>query len=375
MHVIRASNVNTALVLGLRHLIERGAEHDTRAGVALTAPEPVTTMYERPRERVLLAPWRDANPFLHLYESLWMLAGRRDVAPLQRIVKRFASFSDDGTTLRDAYGHRWRRHFGYDQLQHVIGELRSNPKSRRVVLQMWDAREDLGRHSSVRAVPCNLLATFRVRQGDLDMSVHCRSNDALWGAYGANAVHFSILQEYVAAAIGAGVGAYWQVSDDFHAYRGALDDALERGGAAALTPLDPYRGDTDMRVIPLMRGDEKDSAVRFDAALFIWMASVDAAVSAPWSQDSWQNARLARGYPHEPILHDVAGPLLGAHDAWLRSPGGPEERYERARAHLEVHATPCDWTLAAAEWFERRISARRRAADDGPHPGAGGGEP
>jgi thymidylate synthase len=67
-------------------------------------------------------------------------------------------------------------------------------------------------------VPCNTNAFFRVTNGKLDMMVNCRSNDIFWGAYGANAVHFSFLQEYVASSIGVEVGRYWQNSFNFHAY-------------------------------------------------------------------------------------------------------------------------------------------------------------
>jgi hypothetical protein len=50
------------------------------------------------------------------------------------------------------------------------------------------------------------------------MTVCCRSNDMLWGAYGANVVHFSILQEVIAIELGVGIGVYRQVSNNFHLY-------------------------------------------------------------------------------------------------------------------------------------------------------------
>jgi hypothetical protein len=50
------------------------------------------------------------------------------------------------------------------------------------------------------------------------MTVLNRSNDIVWGCYGANAVHMSVLQEFVALAIGVPVGSYTQVSNDWHIY-------------------------------------------------------------------------------------------------------------------------------------------------------------
>lgn len=228
MHVIRARNVSSALAQALPYLIENGVREDSRNGVVLVAPEPVCTVYDLPCERVLFSATRDANPFFHLMESLWMLAGRNDVQFTATFNSRFIEYSDDGVTIHGAYGHRWRKWFGMDQLSKLIAELRANPKSRRAVLQMWSPHWDLVSKPTYdgnsvgglgsKDVPCNTTAYFDLRDGVLNMTVLNRSNDVIWGAYGANAVHFSILQEYMAANIGVEVGTYRQVSNNFHVY-------------------------------------------------------------------------------------------------------------------------------------------------------------
>src|SRR6185312_8148215 len=92
-----------------------------------------------------------------------------------------------------------------------------------VVIQMWDANADLGRDS--KDLPCNTHVYLGVSYGETDrpnrlnMTVCCRSNDVIWGAYGANAVHFSFLQEYLAGRLGLDVGNLYQVSNNYHAYR------------------------------------------------------------------------------------------------------------------------------------------------------------
>jgi len=50
------------------------------------------------------------------------------------------------------------------------------------------------------------------------MTVCNRSNDMLWGLFGANAVHFSFLHEHMARALGLMVGVYTHFSDDVHLY-------------------------------------------------------------------------------------------------------------------------------------------------------------
>ena len=219
MKVLSVRNGHEALAAGVNLLRSCGQYRTSRNGEVVLAPGPVTTVYSCPIERVIFWPERDANPFFHLYEALWMLSGRDDLAPLLSYVKQMREYSDDGVTLHGAYGKRWRAHFGLDQLSRIAWRLRHNPDDRRSVLQMWDAANDLDRARWGKDVPCNLTATLqRDIAGRLDMVVFCRSNDIVWGAYGANLVHFSMMQEYVACLIGCEVGTYTQVSVNYHAY-------------------------------------------------------------------------------------------------------------------------------------------------------------
>lgn len=218
---ITARNVNDALASGIQNLLLCGEESTSRNGDVICMPTPTIITYERPMERVLFSPLRNANPFFHLMEALWMLAGRNDLAFPKQFNSRFGEYSDDGVTLHGAYGFRWRNHFGVDQLEYIVRELREHPDSRRAVLQMWDPQADLERlRAGGRDVPCNTVIYFDLRGGVLNMMASNRSNDALWGAFGANAVHFSVLQEYLAARIGVHVGLYHQVTNNLHVYTG-----------------------------------------------------------------------------------------------------------------------------------------------------------
>src|SRR5580698_2494000 len=136
---IHATNVNDAVDNGFHYLAVAGVEENSRNGKVIVAPEPVLTTYTHPTERVLFSPLRDQNCFFTFFESLWMLAGRNDLAWPLYFNSKFGQFSDDSKTLWGAYGMRWREWFGYDQLPLVMKELKKNPNSRRVVLAMWDA--------------------------------------------------------------------------------------------------------------------------------------------------------------------------------------------------------------------------------------------
>jgi hypothetical protein len=293
MH-LRYRNVNDAfrrLVTGF-HLGSQGDDRgfdvvrkESRNGPVLVVEEPVLITYSYPTERVLLSRARDANPFFHVYESLWMLAGSRDLASVAYYNSRMAEFSDDGLTLNGAYGYRWRRawtsrHIGsnerVDQLDVLVRHLRAFPESRRAVLQMWNVEDDLlkidapcpdcdgsgfhryedfkdgtsnysgsagcgrckgnARVAGSLDTACNLSVMFSLRPlGNvgghrdavrlwghsgyfLDMTVTNRSNDLIWGLLGANYVQFGMLQEYMAARLGAKVGKYHHMTNNLHVY-------------------------------------------------------------------------------------------------------------------------------------------------------------
>src|SRR5438132_1676713 len=115
MHILTVGGVNEAYAKGLQFLMKKGKWRPSRAGEVVALDEPLAIVYERPLERVLFNPMRDANPFFHLFEALWLLAGRRDARWLDRFVGDFSSrFAEEDGTLHGSYGFRWRKHFDLD---------------------------------------------------------------------------------------------------------------------------------------------------------------------------------------------------------------------------------------------------------------------
>lgn len=277
-----------------------GVPRESRAGQVLVAPGPVLTVTERPQERVLFASRRNANPFFHLFESIWMLAGCQDGVWLDQFVGDFTSrFAEPGTTtLHGAYGHRWRRHFlAGDQLKHVADRLTSDKTDRRSVIQMWSADDDLYNPTEIddetglpfpepRDTPCNTHAYTKVRDdGRLTLTVSCRSNDIVWGCYGANAVHFSVLHEWLAAAVGAKMGPMYQLSDDWHVYDSTRHLLVEQS-------VDPY---SDGTVEPEPMFSDPSAALT--------------------DCETFTTSSMSGSY-HNPWFETVAIPMLYAHDLY-----------------------------------------------------------
>lgn len=321
MKVLEARNVSEALLFGLHALNNEGVLRDSRNGPVKVFKTPVTTVYDKPKERVIFYPERDANPFFHFMEGLWMIAGRDDVEWISRFNSSIANYSDDGVTFHGAYGARWREWFGIDQLVICMELLKENPDDRRVSMGMWDPSSDLGREG--KDFPCNQMVNFRIVDGRLDMYVFNRSNDMIWGAYGANAVHFSMMQEVAAAWIGVEVGIYEQISTNFHGYVAILDKHASLLNVS-LESSEYSRGEVEP--YPMVNGPIED-----------WLADLDMFI----------NQGEVIGY-RDRFFKKVALPMLRAWRLYKdKQPGAA------LKALDECVAT--DWSKACSEYIVRRM--------------------
>ena len=214
---IKARNVNDAYPATIEAM-SKASLVSTRNGLTLEYPEPVSVTFTHPRERVLFSPVRNINPWLHFFEPLYLLSGRKDVSYLSNLVKKFADYSDDGETFNAAYGHRLR--YPIDQIEGAIRRLRKDPQDRRTVLQIRVPRD---MPYKGKDAACNIAMALKVREGRLNAHVFNRSNDLIWGgpAGGTNHPQFTTLQEYIAGRLGIGLGTYTVTTDCMHVYLNA----------------------------------------------------------------------------------------------------------------------------------------------------------
>lgn len=352
MKVINADNVNDALYLGIRLMKQEGLSLDSRVGKTLEIPCPVTTVYKYPLEKVLISKERDANPFFHFMESMWILAGREDVKFLTEFNKRMAEYSDDGVTFNAPYGYRLRTGFNTpygnrlrtgvswnnDQLSSVINILKNDPNSRQAVCQIWDDADLNNFETKDKA--CNMSLVFRMRQGLLDLTVYNRSNDMIWGAYGANVVQFSTILEYVAAHVNVPIGNYTHVSNAFHVYTegpgGKAWDKLKN-----YTITEPYDNFTNLR---FMTNCEIDS---IDHDLQLFFSTYDANCSDRPLLHVAEQVNYESRYFNKLVM-----PMLHIYNIHKNS--GPED----ALIAIDVIESD-DWRQACKDWLEIRLENRK----------------
>ena len=309
-------NVPEAYAEGVWMMGICGVEEDSRNGPVITIPNPVMLTIKYPWERVLFDPDRDANPFFHVMEFVWMMAGSNDAKWISQFNKRMMEYSDDGI-LRGAYGWRWNHG---NQIKNAIRLLRDDPDTRQCVLQMWDRTYD-GAEAKSSDRPCNTHIYLRISADNkLEMTVCNRSNDYFWGMMGSNVVHFTMLQELIAAAVGVEMGAYYVFTNNLHVY-------TDMPGFDAKwkyrTVHDWYKYD-EVSHQPLLEEDEDWQDFMSDA-----VTMVEGGLDFGWRTEWFRN---------------VASPM---HDAYL-------EKFHRDEMIQKITAP--DWKLACSDWNTRRKS-------------------
>lgn len=335
MIVIEGDNVNTLYPQAIGLLEKFGKYRESRNGPTIEIPEPVSVNYRYPKERLLFNPTRDSNPFLGFFEGLHILAGRDDVKFLSDIVANMANYSDDGKVFHGAYGNRLRNAEGGDQLRGAIDRLRANKEDRRVVMtirrsdDMWYAGKD---------TPCNLMVDLKIRDNELQMTVFNRSNDTIWGMMGTNVVQFSMLQEYIAAAVGVDVGSYHQVTTSMHVY---LSPQWEACREDRIFP-DPYLQGNSYLPYPMLTESEY--------------------LLGTWAQDLGRffecvDAGKTPGDMTTPYFKGVVVPMWKTLQAWKSYKANrlPRNFTLVSDCCRTIQAT--DYRLAVKQWLDRREGA------------------
>lgn len=339
MKVINCIDVNSALYFGIQKMVAEGEPLSSRAGDTLEIPSPVATTYSKPWQRVLINKDRDANPFFHLMEALWILAGRDDVKFLKEFNSRMGEYSDDSVVFNAPYGYRLRHHFSSefslykDQLESIISILKKDPNSRQAVAQIWDVA-DIEKDTKDKA--CNMSIVFRIRSNKLCMIVYNRSNDMIWGAYGANVVQFSMIQEYVAAHLGLPMGEYTQVSNSFHVYTtGAGGEVWDRLKDTKEYNIDPYSQVNNT----IHLNDDDISIEYFDSDLKLFFNVYDIEGLEILSRfDNWES-----NYFNNLIIPMLQTLLVHKRD-------GAKEALQFTQ---NIQAD--DWRIACQHWLEKRV--------------------
>jgi thymidylate synthase len=178
---------------------------------------------DNPKDRMINTFWRKWKPTYAEKEWEWYLSGDPNAEEIAKDAKIWYNCMDDNGCVNSNYGYQWKRG---NQLDKVIEMLRTNPKTRKASISLYDGKEiDKYKKDTI----CTYAIHFwipnygrPVEERVLNMSVMMRSNDLVYG-FCTDQYCFSKLQELVADELGINVGYYNHFANNLHIYERHYD--------------------------------------------------------------------------------------------------------------------------------------------------------
>ncbi|MAZ39657.1 MAG: thymidylate synthase [Legionellales bacterium] len=155
-----------------------------------------------------------------IHELLWFINGDTNVKYLQdNGVRIWNEWADENGDLGPVYGKQWRSWQAkdgqvIDQLAQVIHEIKTNPSSRRLIVNAWN----VGDIPKMKLPPCHLLFQFYVMNGKLSCQLYQRSADSFLGVP-FNIASYALLTHMIADQCDLDVGEFIWTGGDCHIYQ------------------------------------------------------------------------------------------------------------------------------------------------------------
>lgn len=225
----------------LRKVLNEGVEREDRTGIG-TRSIFGHQMRMNLKEGFPLLTTKKLHLKSIIHELLWFIRGQTDAAHLREVgvtiwdewatSEQTARFGRKEGDLGPVYGHQWRNfgateredgsyeHDGFDQLSHVLEQIRVNPYSRRLIVSGWNPAEA----ERVALPPCHTLFQFYVSEGRLSCQLYQRSADVFLGVP-FNIASYALLTMMVASVSKLQPGELVHTFGDVHLYSNHFEQA------------------------------------------------------------------------------------------------------------------------------------------------------
>jgi len=212
----------------LKDIMEVGIrEMSERTGLETAAIPGLTFSIDPIKDGFPLLTLRKIPIKVFVAEQAWFIMGSRKPEDfLREYTKIWDIFTNPNDVVTVAYGYRWRKHFGRDQLALLIDLLEKEPSSRHGVVITWDPTQDGLSLQKKKNVPCPYTFTVNIIGGKLHMHNIVRSNDMVLG-FPHDVAGFCLLQYILAQRLGVGVGIYTHTISNAHIYSNHYEGAQE----------------------------------------------------------------------------------------------------------------------------------------------------
>src|SRR5574344_173534 len=213
----------------VKRCLEEGVEVIDRTGVGTLSIFGHQSVYDLQSEGFPLLQLKKLHVKSIIHELLWFLKGDTNIKYLNdNNVHIWDEWADENGDLGHIYGYQWRSwpYYSfkdqtvkyYDQISEIIKELKSNPNSRRLIVNSWN----VGDIDNMNLPPCNMMFQFYVADGKLSLQVYQRSADMVVGGP-FNIASYSLFVLMMAQVTGLKPGEFIHTLGDAHIYLNHID--------------------------------------------------------------------------------------------------------------------------------------------------------
>jgi thymidylate synthase len=207
----------------LKHVLINGKPHQDRTGTGTLSVFGYQMRFDLSEGFPIITTKK-----LHLksviHELLWFLNGDTNIQYLQENgVRIWNEWADKDGNLGHIYGYQWRswptpegEHI--DQISWLINEIKTNPISRRLIINAWN----VGELDKMNLPPCHILFQFYINEGKLSCQLYQRSADIFLGVP-FNIASYALLTLMIAQVTGLQPGDFVHTFGDAHIYNNHIE--------------------------------------------------------------------------------------------------------------------------------------------------------
>lgn len=206
-----------------KHVLENGTKKEDRTGTGTISTFGYQMRFNL-QEGFPLITTKKLHLKSIIHELLWFLNGDTNVKYLQENgVRIWNEWADEEGNLGPVYGHQWRSWTGadgntVDQISSLIDQIKTNPDSRRLIVNAWNA----GEIEKMALPPCHCMFQFYAADGKLSCQLYQRSADVFLGVP-FNIASYALLTMMVAQVCDLEPGEFVHTFGDVHIYQNHID--------------------------------------------------------------------------------------------------------------------------------------------------------
>jgi thymidylate synthase len=224
----------------LKHILDQGTQKGDRTGTGTLSVFGYQMRFDL-SEGFPMVTTKKLHLKSIIHELLWFLKGETNVKYLQENgVRIWNEWADENGDLGPVYGRQWRNwnNDEIDQIKEVIGTLRTNPNSRRMLVSAWnpsvlpDTTKSFAENvkdGKVALPPCHAFFQFYVAPGatendkpKLSCQLYQRSADVFLGVP-FNIASYALFTMMIAQVCGYAPGDFIHTFGDAHIYSNHME--------------------------------------------------------------------------------------------------------------------------------------------------------